>query len=386
MFAGALPVSTASVVLQPADKSNAAGFKFIAGESKGNTLFSPYGLYSAFSMAYDCSRGKTATEIGGVFSFPEDINSLRREAVVLRRGLIKAVKGSAFRRVNTFWYQKGYQFLPEYEAVLKSSYSASGETADFRSSPEKVRAAINDWTEKKTGGLVTGFFEQGALTLFTRLMLANAVTFKGKWQNRFSVDLTSERDFTLAGGETVKTQLMSSDKPVKTEYYEDEEYQAAGLNYLGGGLRMLVLLPAPGKSAADLFKTLSPEKLAELRKAMSARIEPVLVSLPRFKISGSWDLAARLSALGMPEAFRENADYSGMTGRKGLYLQQAVQKVVAEVDEDGREAPVIKARKKKREKPPLLFKADRPFIFLIEEKRTGLILFLGKLEDPSLSV
>lgn len=388
LLAETLPVSTAPVVLSPAEKSNAAGFRFSAGagETKGNMIFSPYGLYSAFSMAYDCARGKTATEIRSVFDFPEDANSLRLEAVVLRRSLIKAVKGLEFRRLSTYWYQKGYEFLPEYEAVLKSSYSASGETADFRNSPEKARAAINDWTEKKTGGLVTGVFEQGAITLFTRLMIANVVTFKGRWQNRFSADVTSEQEFSLAGGEKVKAQLMSFDKQVKTEYYEDGDLQAAGLDYLGGRLRMIVLLPAPGKSAADLFKTLSPEKLAELRKAMSARIEPVLVSLPRFKISGTWDLAARLSALGMPGAFAENADYSGMTGRKGLYLQKAVQKVVVEVDEDGREALVVKSRKKKREPTPQVLKADRPFIFLIEEKRTGLILFLGKLEDPSLAV
>ncbi len=388
LAADTLPLSTAPVALSPAERSNAAGFRFIAGagETKGNTLFSPYGLYSAFSMAYDCARGNTASEIRSVFSFPEDADSLRREAVLLRRGLIKSVKGLRFRRINAFWYQKGYEFLPEYEAVLKSSYSASGETADFRSSPEKARAAINDWTGKKTDGLITGVFEQGALTLFTRLMLANAVTFKGNWASSFNKDLTSEQDFSLAGGEKAKAQLMTSDKPLKTEYYEDEEFQAAGLDYLGGKLRMLVLLPAEGKSAADLYKNLTPEKLSELRKAMSARIEPVLVTLPRFKISGTWDLAARLSALGMPGAFKEDADYSGMTGRKGLFLQQAVQKVVVEVDEAGREAPVVKTRKKKREKAPLLFKADRPFIFLIEEKRTGLLLFLGKLEDPSLAV
>lgn len=385
VFAETLALSTAPAVLQPAERSNTAGLRFDAGagEARGNTLFSPYGLYSAFSMAYDCARGNTASEIRGFFGFPEDVAQHRREAVLLRRGLIRSVRGSGFRRVNAFWYQKGYGFLPEYEAVLKSSYSAFGETADFRASAEKARAAIDDWTVKKTGGLVTGIFEQAAVTLFTRLMLANAVTFKGKWASRFSRDGTSEQEFSLAGGEKVKALLMTRDKPVKTEYYEDEELQAAGLDYLGGRLRMLVLLPAPGKSAADVSKFLSPEKLAELRKAMSARVEPVLVSLPRFKISGAWDLAARLSALGMPLAFSENADYSGMTGRKGLFLQQAVQKVFLEVDEEGAEVPAVSRKaRKKREKKPLVFRADRPFLFLIEEKRTGLLLFLGRLEDP----
>lgn len=380
-----LTLSTEPVVLQPAERSNAMGFRFSAkaGEAKGNVLLSPYGLYSAFSMAYDGARGNTAAEMRGVFGFPEDLHTLRREAVRLRRGLTKSVKGAEFRRVNAYWYQTGYEFLPEYEAVLKSSYSASGKTADFRTVPEKARAAVNDWTAKQTGGRISDIFEQGSLTQLTRLTMLSGVYFKGKWKNSFSSDGTSEQDFFLASSETVKAQLMSSVKPVKINYYEDEEVQVAGLDYLGGGLRMLAILPAPGKSAADLGRSLSLEKLAGLREALSSRIEPVILYLPRFKFSSTWDLAAGLSALGMPLAFTENADLSGMTGRKGLFLQKAVQKVFVEVDEEGAvPAKDAKAGRAKRGKKPPVFRADRPFVFLIEEKRTGLILFMGRLEDP----
>lgn len=386
-----LTLSTEPVVLQPAEKSNALGFKFNAraGETRGNVVFSPYGLYSAFSMVYDCARGNTAAEMLGVFGFPEDQHSLRREAVRLRRGLTKSVKGAEFRRVNAFWYQTGYEFLPEYEAVLKSSYSASAKTADFRTVPEKARAAINDWTEKQTGGRIAGIFEQGSATQLTRLTLLSAVYFKGKWKNLFSSDGTSEQEFSLANGEKVKAQLMSSVNPVKINYYDDGEVQVAGLDYLGGRLRLLVILPGPGKSAADLGKTLSPEMLEGLREALPPKAEPVIVYLPRFKFSSTWDLASGLSALGMPLAFSEAADLSGMTGRKGLFLQKAAQKVFVEVDEEGTGTAAAigaKAGRAKRGKKPPVFRADRPFIFLIEEKRTGLILFLGRLDDPTLGV
>ena len=390
LSAETLPLSTAPVVLQPAERVAAAGFKFNAraGETKGNIVFSPYGLYSAFSMVYDCARGNTAAEMLGVFGFPEDQHLLRREAVRLRRGLAKSVKGAEFRRVNAFWYQTGYEFLPEYEAVLKSSYSASGKTADFRTVPEKARAAVNDWTAKQTGGRISEIFEQGSLTQLTRLTLLSAVYFKGKWRNSFSSDGTSEQEFTLAGGEKVQAQLMSSVNPVKINYYDDGEVQVAGLDYLGGRLRMLVILPGPGKSAADLGRSLSPEMLAGLREALPPKAEPVIVHLPRFKFSSSWDLASGLSALGMPLAFAEAADLSGMTGRKGLFLQKAAQKVFVEVDEEGTGTAAIasKAGRAKRGKKPPVFRADRPFIFLIEEKRTGLILFMGRLDDPTAGV
>lgn len=378
------PPEPAVVVLQPAERANLIAFKLNnrLGDIKGNAALSPYGLYSAFAMAYDGARETTAAEMLGAFSFPEDRETLRREAVQLRRRLIKAVKGAEFRRVNAYWYQKGYELTPEYEAVLKSSYSASGENADFRSSPEKARAAINTWTEKQTGGRITGIFEEGSVTQLTRLTLVNAVYFKGRFKNYFSSAATSEQDFFPAAGEAVKAQLMVMKNPAKINYYEDEELQAAGLDYLGGGLRLLVLLPAQGKSAAELGKALSQEKLAEIKTAMAARIEPVLVSLPRFKFASSWDLISELSALGMPAAFSEKADFSGMAGRKGLYLQKAVQKVFVEVDEGG-EAAAAAPKPKKRAKKPLVFRADRPFLFLIEDKRTGLLLFTGRLEDPS---
>lgn len=383
LFAETLPPAEPAA-LQPADRANGLGFKFYAraGETKGNMVFSPYGLYSAVSLVYDCAREGTAAEMRGAFTFPEDRDLLRTETVQQRWGLIKAVKGSEFGRVNAFWFQKGYEVAAEYEGVLKSSYSASAETADFRSSAERARTAVNTWTEKQTGGRIPFFFEQGAVTQLTRLMLVNALYFKGKFKVAFSTGATTEQDFTLDGGEKVKTQLMASVRPVKINYYEDTELQAAGLDYAGGKLRLVVIMPAEGKSAAETGKALTPEKLAELRKGLSTRLEPALIYLPRFKLSGAWNLAVELAALGMPQAFTETADFSGMMGRKGLYLQKAAQKVFVEVDEAG---AIAAAAPKKRGKKPLVFRADRPFIFLVEEKRTGLILFMGRLEDPSLA-
>ena len=377
------PAPAAQGVLQPAERSNAIGLKFYAGTAAGagNTVFSPYSLYSAVSMTYDSARDSTEAEMRGVFGFPADRDALRRETSLLRRGLIRSVKGSEFGRVNAFWFQRGYELLPEYEAVLKSSYSASAEYADFRSSAERARTAVNTWARQQTGGRITGVFEKNSLTQLTQLMLVSAAYFKGSWKIAFSTDNTSEQDFTLAGGEKVKAQMMSSAQPVKINYYQDDDLQAVGLDYLGGGLRMLVLLPGEGHSADETGKDLSPEKLADIRKGLSGKTVPVLIFLPRFKISGSWDLAAGLSALGMPQAFTETADLSGMTGRKGLYLQKAVQKNYVEVSEEGAALPAA-AAPARRGKKPQVFRADRPFLFLIENKRTGLILFMGRLDDP----
>lgn len=382
LFAAAAPAADPAGPA-PADLANTLGFKVGArAPEKGNTLVSPYGLYSIFAMVYDGSRETTAAEIRTVFSFPEDRETLRRDAQQLRYGLIKAVKGSEFKRVNAVWLQKGYELAPDFETVMKSSYSASAEIADFRSSPERAAKTANAWTQKQTAGQIAGFFEPNSFTLLTRLALANAVSFKGRWKTAFSTGATSEQEFHIQDG-TVAVQMMTSAAPVKINYYEDEELQAAGLDYLGGRLRMVLLLPGPEKTAGDIYKAISPERLAAIRAGLATKIVDAKVSLPRFTLAGSWDLAAHLSALGMPGLFTDAADLSGMMGRKGLYLQRAVQKVYLKVDEEGAPAPARRARG--RAKKPVVFKADRPFILLIEDKRTGLILFLGRVDDPSLA-
>lgn len=374
--------------LQAAEKANAFAFRLNARaqETAGNVFFSPYSMYAAFGMVYEGARGGTAEELGRVFGFQADTATERGEAWLLRRELAAAAKGSEFGQANAVWYQIGYGFLPEYEGALKKYYGASAEMTNFRTAPDRAAAGINAWAAKWTGGRVPALFAPGSITALTRLVLANAVYFKGKWALPFDKQATAEGDFTLADGASVKAATMYTGGPVKAAYYEDSDLQAAALPYAGGTLRLLALLPLQG-GAAELGRALTPERLAAVRAGLKVPREKVEVYLPAFRFGSSWDLNPLLSGLGMPRAFAPGADLSGMDGTKNLYLQAAVQKAFVEVNEEGAEAAAVTAvaatpGAAARSPKPKVFRADRPFLFLIEDARTGLILFMGRVSDP----
>lgn len=371
---------------KPAAAARAAdgmAFAFYAREaaSPGNIFFSPYSLRSAFAMAYEGARGSTADEMAKVFAFGSR-EAARAEAAELAKKVKEAAGEAEFSQANAFWAQKGYKFLPAYTKTLKDSFSAAAFNADF-SVPEKARGKINAWTEKNTAGKIKELFPAGSLDPNSRLVLVNAARFKGAWQQPFRKDLTREADFFRADGKSSKAMMMSSGKPVRAGYYEDETLQALSLPYRGGTLEMLVLLPRPGRGTAALSGTLTPEKLAALRAAMETR--RIQVYLPRFKFSAPYKLNAALAALGMPLAFTDAADFSGMDGTQKLYIQNAFHKAFVEVNEEGTEAAAatgVAAGIKSMSFEDAVFRADRPFVFLIEDAKSGLPLFMGRLDDP----
>ncbi|MDP2866621.1 MAG: serpin family protein, partial [Elusimicrobiota bacterium] len=218
----------------------------------------------------------------------------------------------------------------------------------------------------------------------SRLVLVNAVYFKGTWLESFSRDMTADADFTKTGGEKVKVKMMASPGVRNAEYAEDEELQALRLPYKGGSLSMLVLLPREGKPLAGLEKDLTAEKLEALRKGLQK--EKVKVFLPRFTFKTGYRLNDALAGLGMPAAFTEGAaDFSAMDGTNKLYIQTAFHKAFVEVNEEGTEAAAatgIAMGVKSMPMAMLRFRADRPFLFFIEDAKSGLILFMGRLEEP----
>ena len=371
-----------------AERAGTIALKFHqkAASRSGNLFFSPYSLYSAFAMVYDGARGQTIAQMAGVFGFPMLRGDLRRDVALLRDQLAKSAGDSEFNQANAFWYQKDYEFLPEYMDALKSDYAAAAVASDFNKDPEAVRLAANAWTEKQTKGKIKDLFAASSFSPETRLALVNAVYFKGKWKEQFDKKATREQDFTLLSGKKIKAPLMESSGEIGVGYYEDSFLQAAALPYAGGDLEMLVILPKPGKNFLETEKGLTAEKFSKVRSGLAEK--EVKVFLPRFRLADDWDLAPALSALGMPQPFAyPGADFRGMNGRKDLFVQKAVQKAFAEVNEEGTEAAAatgIAMMPGSAMSPgqPVEFRADRPFVFLIQDSRTGLILFMGRLADP----
>lgn len=372
--------------LTPAARANAIAFKFYAREAArpGNVFFSPYSIQTAFAMVYEGARGKTAGEIASVFEFQEKTADLRSSLGVLKKDLAAAAKGAEFNQANSFWAQKDYKFLPAYLKTLRSSYGAEARQVNFKTKAEEARGEINGWTEKQTKGKIKDLFPEGSLDPLSRLVLVNAVYFKGTWQEPFKKEMTADADFTKAGGEKVKVKMMAASGTRKAEYSENEELQVLRMPYKGGGLSMLALLPRAGKSLAETEKLMTGEKLESIRKGLAE--QKVKVFLPKFTFSSGFILNDALAELGMPTAFGLGADFSGMDGTDKLYIQKAFHKAFVEVNEEGTEAAAATGVAMGVKSMPAfdfaVFRADRPFLFLIEDSKSGLILFMGRMEDP----
>ncbi|MDA8244572.1 MAG: serpin family protein [Elusimicrobia bacterium] len=370
----------------PAARANAIAFKLYSAEARkgGNVFFSPYSIYGAFAAVYEGAKGSTAGEMASVFSFPPKAGELRAGVAGLKKALASSLKGAVFTQADSFWAQDGYKFRKDYLKTLRADYSAQALNADFRKNPEEARRRINMWTENATKGRIRGLFPEGSLDPLTRLVLVNAVYFKGSWENRFDPALTAEADFTGPEGGKLKVPMMALKGERELQYGEDAQKQVLRLPYKGGGLAMLVLLPKEGVKLSALEAALTPEALEAARKELYT--QKVRVFLPKFTFGYGLTLNEPLAALGMPTAFTDKADFSGMDGKKDLYVQKAFHKAFVEVTEEGTEAAAATGAAMGVKSIVLdyaVFRADRPFLFVIEQPETGLILFIGRVEDPA---
>lgn len=242
--------------------------------------------------------------------------------------------------------------------------------------------------EAKTQDKIKDLIQSGNLDPLTRLVLVNAIYFKGNWASPFDPAHTAEGAFVVAPDAEVRVPLMA--KLQRIPYAEFEEVQIAKLPYAGAGLSMLVVLPREKAGLAALEARLTPDVLAAWRAGLAER--DVRLVLPKFKLTwGAFELNGALKALGMLDAFSDTqADFSGMDGRPAwLYIGLVLHKAFVEVNEEGTEAAaataVVMRARAMRPSPPVEFRADHPFLFLIQEETTGAILFLGRVADPSKS-
>ena len=271
----------------------------------------------------------------------------------------------------------------EFLALAKSNYDAGLNPVDFGNS-EAARKTINDWVEKQTNEKIKDLLPAGAIDSLTRLVLTNAIYFKGTWAKQFDPKSTYDGQFWANGKDAVKAPLMHQSG--EFNFYDSPDLKAVELPYSGQGLSMLVLLPTQCAGLADLEKKLTPEQLAKWTEQMKPTKE-LSVTLPKFKFTSEFSLKDRLSALGMKDAFNpDKADFSGMNGGKEeVYLSAVIHKAFVEVNEEGTEAAaatgvVVKARAV-RVTPTFI--ADHPFVFLIRDNKSGAILFLGRVADPT---
>ena len=352
---------------------------------EGNLFFSPYSISSALAMTYGGARGNTATQMADVLHF--DLPGQRLHAAY--RGLMTHLnsqqrKGSLRLNVaNALWAQKDYRFLPEFTKLCKDNYGAGLQELDFAHALEAARTTINDWVEKKTEGKIKDLIPPGAIGPLTRMVLTNAIYFKGDWQHKFKEAATRDARFWTSAAEGADVPTMHQ---VDSFGYRDAgDCQVLEMPYMGGGQSMVVLLPKERDGLAAFEEKLTSERLADLTAGI--RYERVNVSLPKFTFTSSFSLGAALKSLGMLDAFAPGAaDFSGMTGSRDLFIGAVIHKAFVDVYEEGTEAAaataVMMVGTAFRPQEPKVFKADHPFVFVIRDRRTGAVLFMGRVAHP----
>jgi len=353
--------------------------------SKDNLFFSPYSIFTALGMTYEGARNRTADEIRSVFHFPADNQTRWSLFKALIEKLNANDSGCNLSSGNALWIQKDFDILNEYVNTVQTYYKAGAENVDYKSAAEAARLRINGWVENQTNGKIKDLIPQGVLTFNTVLVLTNAIYFKGDWLRAFNDSLTKEMDFHPDPATTVKAKLMSSnDDESKFNYTESDGVQVLKMPYSGEKLSMLVLLPRNG-TVSSVENMLTPLKLNEWRgKLKEQRVD---VYFPKFKLETKYFLKDNLSAMGMPAAFTSAADFSGIDGKRDLFISAVIHQAFVSVDEKGTEAAAATAVVFERngivEPPVPVFNANHPFIFLIQDDETGNILFMGKVVDPT---
>jgi len=354
----------------------------------GNLFYSPYSISEALAMTYGGARGDTEKQMADTLQFylPQAqlhpaFNSLDLQLAQRGQGS-KGSDGKGFRLhvVNAIWGQQGFPFLPDYLDLLAQNYGAGLRLLDFVKDAESSRQTINDWVSQQTEEKINNLLPPNSVNDTTRLVLTNAIYFNAAWLSQFNPESTIDGQFHLLTGGDVPAKMMNQTESLG--YVNGDDYQAVELPYDGDELSMLILLPQAGHFK-DFESALNSQVVNDIID--SIKYQQVAISIPKFKIESGFSLKSTLSTMGMPLAFTDNANFSGMDGRTDLEISDVIHKAYVSVDEAGTEAAaasgVIMALMA-MPTPPVQITVDHPFIFLIRDIKTGTILFVGRVTNP----
>ncbi|MBI4833713.1 MAG: serpin family protein [Planctomycetes bacterium] len=360
-------------------------YDYLAGQEKGNIFFSPYSISTALAMTYAGARNKTEEEMQSTLCFPEEWKQEKLHAAfaeLLNRTKPGKDSGYQLSVANALWGQKGVLWLKGFLADSRKYYGAGLMEVDYAMDKEKARQEINAWVEKETNDKIKELIKENILTELTRLVLTNAIYFKGTWAEEFDKKLTKEGEFYVSQDEKIMTPMMH--KQTEFNYFKNDTFQCLEIPYKGNEIAMVVLLPKKGTELSELESSLDMKSLAEGLKSQGKT--KVHVSLPKFKTTCEFELSDPLKEMGMSDAFSMTADFSGLNGKKDLYISNVIHKAFVEVNEEGTEAAAATAviiETKSMPPPPEFFTVDRPFIFFIRDLRTDSVLFLGRITNPT---
>ncbi|XP_067303940.1 leukocyte elastase inhibitor-like isoform X2 [Pseudorasbora parva] len=402
--------------------------KISGGNASGNVFYSPVSISSALAMVALGARGNTAAQMIKVLGFtnphkpdaatpahPTQMPSMTQQtkkseipAELKKCPTLPGLKTedeihSSFKKfmselnkpgvpyalsiANRLYGEQSYQFVEKFLNDAKIYYEAGLEKVDFKTKSEAARVNINKWVEKKTQEKIKDLVPQGAVNAMTRLVLVNAIYFKGNWEKQFPKEATKDGQFKLNKNQTKPVKMMHQKAQFPLAFIPEINSQVLELPYVGKNLSMLIILPNEMEDSTTglqkLEKALTYEKLMQWTKPSNMRQQELQVSLPRFKMEEKYDMKTLLISMGMEDVFDETkVNLSGMTSTKDLVLSKVIHKAFVEVNEEGTEAAAATGAIVAIRSFPQMFNADHPFLFFIRHNPSNAILFYGRFCSP----
>ncbi len=379
--------ATAGATPDLGDSANQFGwdlYRRLSATEDGNLFYSPASIALALGMTWSGAKGPTAAEMARVLHLPDDDPG----TLAAFHDLLAALepRGDAYELhvANRLFGRQGAGFLPTFLGGVAQGFGAPLQEVDFVGDPDGSRILINDWVAEQTRDRILDLLAPGTIDRDTELVLTNAIYFLAGWAEAFQEGQTTEAVFHRALDPAVAVPFM--EKTESFRYHENDRVQVVALPYAEHELEMVVVLPREAGGLADLEQNLNWQDVEGWIDGLAAR--RVQVRLPRFELEGEFALSTVLAEMGMPTAFTDQADFSGMNGKRNLLISRVVHKAFVKVDEQGTEAAaatavVMKATSIGPMGDPVLFQADHPFLFMIKHRTSGAMLFMGRVADPS---
>ena len=358
-------------------------FRKVHEVNEGNLFISPYSIFTALAMTYEGARGETTDEMANVLSVEQDNESFHSYMKNLYEVLNTKNAEYNISTANALWVKENLQMLEAYLNIIREYYGGDATELDY-SNPTEAAAIINQWVENQTNGLIKDLITADAISPLTALILTNAIYFKGIWETQFDPVNTTNRTFETSVETSVETPTMSLVDTEDVFYYtETDDLQILELPYTGDDISMIILLPK-NNDLSPIIDTIESDMFSEWIGSMAET--KVDIYLPKFKVETSYSLGDYLIELGMNIPFTSAANFSGITGGRDLFISKVIHKAFIDVNEEGTEAAaataVIMELTVNGGSSRIVFDCNHPFMYLIQHKQTGTILFMGSISDP----
>ena len=384
------PQADPQAVKQLAEASNGFALALYQAlrDQDGNLIYSPYSIFQALLMTGAGAQGETASQMASVLGVDVNdpavhnlMNALNKALNSQPQYLDENSQPLVFNIANALWAQKDFHFEQAFLDTLSANYNAGLKLVDFNN-PEEARALINLWVAAQTNDKIKELIPKNVLSNMTRLVLTNAIYFKGAWANQFEEKYTQDGSFTLADGSSKTVPFMHASFTISA--LVSEKIQAIRLPYEGGTYAMAAIMPSA--DFAGFEQQLTAADLEQILSALQSSSAMVDLSMPKFQAESSLGLAEILAGLGMPDAFdNTNADFSGMTGKPDLMIGSVLHQATIDVNEEGTEAAAATAVVMNLTSMPgqsYTIQLDKPFIYVIYETTTNAIVFMGRVVNP----